>query len=152
MTTCLKKNKQRHVHSIHKSALCSHHMCMLNTNKKRKVCSSWSMHIFTVPPSQQLLLKCVSEVAAMESQPRAHLFKRWNNEFFVASHLAITINLGFRRYVTLIRATRVSRLSRYVIPCKLITCAHVPGGAQNSLQSLKSHNFTSRFVGYIWFE
>lgn len=35
----------------------------------------------------------------MESQPRAHLFKRWNNEFFVASHLAITINLAFRRYL-----------------------------------------------------
>lgn len=31
----------------------------------------------------------------MKSQPRAHLFKRKNNEFFVASHLPVTINLGF---------------------------------------------------------
>lgn len=46
-----------------------------------------------------LIKACVlSEVAAAKSQPRAHLFKRGNNEFFVASHLPITINLAFCRY------------------------------------------------------
>lgn len=50
-------------------------------------------------PAALIKASVISEVAAMESQPRAHLFKRWNNEFFVASHLAITINLGFRRYL-----------------------------------------------------
>jgi len=48
----------------------------------------------------RLIKACVtSEVAAVKSQPRAHLFKRGNNEFFVASHLPITINLAFCRYL-----------------------------------------------------
>lgn len=49
------------------------------------------------PPSHTAPIKAcvISELAAMKSQPRAHLFKRKNNEFFVASHLPVTINLGF---------------------------------------------------------
>lgn len=52
-----------------------------------------------LPPTAPIKACVISEVAAMKSQPRAHLFKRGNNEFFVASHLPITINLAFCRYV-----------------------------------------------------
>lgn len=65
-------------------------------------CEEMNMHALTVltcllPPSQTAPIKAcvISELAAMKSQPRAHLFKRKNNEFFVASHLPVTINLGF---------------------------------------------------------
>lgn len=53
----------------------------------------------TVLPTALIKACVISEVAAMKSQPRAHLFKRGNNEFFVASHLPITINLAFCRYL-----------------------------------------------------
>lgn len=62
------------------------------------------MHSFTAtalnssPQAVRMKACVISEAAAMEPQPRAHLFKRQNNEFFVASHLAITINLGFSTY------------------------------------------------------
>lgn len=52
----------------------------------------------------------ISELAAMKSQPRAHLFKKENNEFFVASHLPITINLAFCRYLRGDLYSRASRL------------------------------------------
>ncbi len=53
----------------------------------------------SVLPTALIKARVKSEVAAMKSQPRAHLFKRENNEFFVASHLPITINLAFCRYL-----------------------------------------------------
>lgn len=49
-------------------------------------------------PTAPIKVCAISEMAAVKSQPRAHLFKRENNEFFVASHLPITINLAFCRY------------------------------------------------------
>lgn len=53
----------------------------------------------------------------MEPQPRAHLFKRRNNEFFVASHLAITINLAFRAYL---RANPSCEHLETVAPCAVL--------------------------------
>lgn len=50
-------------------------------------------------PTAPIKACAASETAVGKSQPRAHLFKPRNNEFFVASHLPITINLAFRRYV-----------------------------------------------------
>lgn len=81
---------------------------------------AFSHRAHLTPPSQTAPIKAgvISELAAMKSQPRAHLFKRKNNEFFVASHLPVTINLAFlqvyvRRSVQQGLSTAAANLSEF---------------------------------------
>lgn len=80
---------------------------MSDTHKKQRglhmhTYARMNVYVFSqriLLPTAPIKACVISEVAAMKSQPRAHLFKRGNNEFFVASHLPITINLAFCRYL-----------------------------------------------------
>lgn len=81
-----------HVHVRHKQKQRGLHMHMYARVNAHTLAAHSS-------PTAPIKACVISELAAMKSQPRAHLFKRGNNEFFVASHLPITINLAFCRYV-----------------------------------------------------
>lgn len=98
--------------------------CQAQTKVERSAhaykCEGWTCIFSQRPPftlpfphlSQTAPIKAcvISVLAAMKSQPGAHLFKRENNEFFVASHLPITINLAFCRYLHGDLYSRASRL------------------------------------------
>lgn len=93
--------------------------CRCQTHKETTevltcTCTGWRP-----APLTALIKVClISEVAAMKSQPRAHLFKRGNNEFFVASHLPITINLAFSTgSCTAIHTVLTSWLSPHTLRC-----------------------------------
>lgn len=66
-------------------------------------------------PTALIKVCLISEVAAVKPQPRAHLFKNMDNEFFVASHLPITINVAFYRYLQSILLA--SRLEPHTFSC-----------------------------------
>lgn len=107
--------------------------CACVTQTKIEVCSSWSVHIFTVPPSQQLSLKRVLYLRWQQwsHSPRLiYLRDGIMNSLWhlIWPSLLIWVSAGIW---TLIRAAHAARRSRCVctdfsaISCKLITCAHI---------------------------
>lgn len=137
MTVGLKKKKKKsftltpctNLHDV--LATCA---CLRQT--KIEVCSSWSVHIFTAPPSQQLPLKRVLYLRWQQwshSPGLIYLRDRIMNSLWhlIWPSLLIWVSAGIW---TLIRAAHASRRSRCActdfsaISCKLITCSHIPSG------------------------